>query len=206
MPTEKTKNRDTPDANAVYVAVEGFAVESAGVPGEPVVRAGARLRGDHPLVKAAPRMFVVDGADDDEARERRLALHNDYLNAPRGLDHEPRFQSRRLRAEDAVVAVTGVPREQGGLTLADAGVAAGDRLAKSNPVVRKHPDAFVSVVPAGLTRERALVAKTTLVVEPDAEGRGRTVYAGQWIDRDDEVAKVHPHAFEMPAIEEEEAA
>ncbi len=52
-----------PDPGQIYVALSSFAsTEGGGF----LIKAGARLRGDHPLVKRLPQKFVPDGLSDAE--------------------------------------------------------------------------------------------------------------------------------------------
>src|SRR5207253_9674277 len=101
----------------------------------------------------------------------------------------------KLRDEDAVVAMRGVRRESGAAQV-------GDRLGKKSPLVKEARDAFVDVVPEGLTRDLAVVAQQ-LMVTTEADGTTRTLYAGQWVNRDDRFVKLHPHMFTAPPIDDE---
>jgi len=67
---------------------------------------------------------------------------------------------------------------------------------KDHPAVRKNPDAFVPVVPEGLSRDDAVVAKHTITA-----GGEVVVYEGQWIDRRHFEVERHPSRFELPGLE-----
>jgi hypothetical protein len=66
-----------------------------------------------------------------------------------------------LREEDAVVCIRPVTRFQG-LTVASHCVQPGDRLPKDHEVVEANPSAFAEIVPVGLERRDALVAKQNI--------------------------------------------
>jgi hypothetical protein len=70
--------------------------------------------------------------------------------------------------------------------------------------VRRHPERFVPVVsdePHDVPRRDVLVAAQTMTLIGDDGKPTRTVYAGQWLHRDDPLVQLHPHAFtlRMPA-------
>jgi hypothetical protein len=54
------------DPAAIYVAIGAFC---AGSNGEHVCRRGTRIRGEHEAVKAAPALFLPDGASETEIFE-----------------------------------------------------------------------------------------------------------------------------------------
>jgi hypothetical protein len=153
---------------------------------EQVYVRGTRLRADHPAVKANPDYWVPDGTDDAELARIRSKLFAGEPPAP----VEPMLRPLEppIPAEKAMLAIRDFPRE---------GVTAGDRLRKGHKLAKKHPDAFVAVVPSGLARADALVAKKTISHERD--GDVRIVHGGQWVHRDDELVALHPFQFELPA-------
>jgi hypothetical protein len=84
----------------------------------------------------------------------------------------------------------------GALALAQKGIAPGEKVPKDSPAVKKNPDAFVPVVPEGLGRDNAVVAKYTITA-----GDQVIVHAGQWIDRHHFEVERHPARFELPGLE-----
>jgi hypothetical protein len=63
-----------PDPDAVYVSVQGFAIDHREIPPNAVYPGGTRLRGSHPAVRHAFWNWVPDGASDDEIRQRQWEL------------------------------------------------------------------------------------------------------------------------------------
>ena len=116
-----------------------------------------------------------------------------------------------VRDEDAVVAI----RDVGSLTGDRSGTG---QLGAPNVLVRGqrvHKDQRSSRQPRrlragcadGLKREEALVAKTSMGnADPDGEGRGCHVHAGQWVPRSHPAVKVHPTMFEGAPYAPDEAA
>jgi hypothetical protein len=84
----------------------------------------------------------------------------------------------------------------GGLALNQRGVGPGTRLPKDAEVVKDNPDCFVDVVPGGLSRDDAVLAKYTITA-----GDVVVVYAGQWINRHHCEVERHPARFELPGLE-----
>ena len=72
--SRKQQPDSQPNADVVYVAVQGFA--SGLIPGNEnaVYPRGTRLRGSHPAVRLHFENWVLDGASDDEIRARQFAL------------------------------------------------------------------------------------------------------------------------------------
>ena len=62
--------------------------------------------------------------------------------------------------------------------------------------MKKNPDAFVPVVPPGLSRDNAVVARYTITA-----GDQVVVYKGQWLDRHHYEVERHPARFELPGLE-----
>lgn len=98
-----------------------------------------------------------------------------------------------LRDEDAAVCIRAIG---GALALNQQGVAPGTKLPKDAEVVRENGDCFVDVVPEGLSRDNAVVAKYTITA-----GDVVVVHAGQWLDRHHYEVQRHPARFELPGLE-----
>lgn len=73
---ELTVKIDKIPAAAIGVCIMGFASD------EHAVKAGARLRGNHPAVLSHPVYFVQDGLSDDEMR---AVLNERFPGAPVGM-------------------------------------------------------------------------------------------------------------------------
>jgi hypothetical protein len=69
-----SKTNPKVDDDAVYVAIESFAAEVAGLGHEITVQRGQRLRGSSPVVQERPYYFIQDGADAQEVHAARIAL------------------------------------------------------------------------------------------------------------------------------------
>jgi hypothetical protein len=192
--------RKKPDPNAIYVAWESVALA---LPGSPVVRRGTRLRGDDPIVQAAPEWFLPDGTDDREV-QRRIAAH--YADTLEVDEPPPAPPEPPLRDEDAVVALRDIDVKtfnrgsppQGRELATTAGVRAEDKVAKSDAIVRKHRDAFIAVNPDEISRSEAVVAQQTLSSYDPERDELRVIHAGQWMRRDDPLARVHRHLVRPP--------
>jgi hypothetical protein len=189
MSATKTRRARTvkPNPDALYVAWDSAWLPHAG---DVVVKAGQRLRGDHPAVQYAPWLFLPDGTPDDaidaHRREKYLEEQDKWRDsASLTSDYEPRIPkpAAAVRDEDAVVAIRG----------------AGDRLPRDHPMVKRDPAAFVDVC-NGVPRERAMVALQQLG-QDDGEGNVRTVHAGQWLDLDDPLAAINPHQVRRVGFE-----
>lgn len=196
------------DPSAIYVCWCAFATNA--MPGSPVIKTGARLRGDHPAVLDCPQYFVSDGADESE----RMAAQDEVygVTAPELVPDFPPPPAP-IRDENAVVAI----RDVGSLTGGRSGTGhvesapnvcwKGQRLSKDHELATANPDAFVPVVPQGLKREESLVAKVSMGnADPDDEGRGWQVHAGQWVSRSHPAVKLHPTLFAGVPYAPDEAA
>jgi hypothetical protein len=167
MPRTVKGRKPRPDL--MYVAWDSASIGS--LPETPVVRKGTRLRGDNELVCAAPWLFVEDRGDERETaraiRQRQTAELFDDSNAPPPAPPP-------LREEEALVAIQDV----GGLEIP---VVAGQRVALDHSAVKHNRGAFVEVVPPGLSRDDALVARTTMRMRlddgPERVPPGRSVGA-----------------------------
>jgi hypothetical protein len=177
------------DTTLTYVSWQSFAVEIDGYPVD--VQKGTRLTGDHPTVAASWWYWLPDGAAPSElaARVREVCPDPEvHVEA-----YERAKPPPPLRDEDAVVCIRPV---SGALALAQKGIAPGEKVPKDSSAVTKNPDAFVPVVPEGLSRDDAVVAKYTITA-----GDQVVVYAGQWIDRHHFEVERHPARFEPPGLE-----
>lgn len=191
------RQRKKPDPATIYVAVESFTIGGGEAIGASVT-AGDRLRGDNPAVAATwPAMWAEDGAGDDELAQRRAALRTAETERAEPTYAEHPRPPRRVRDEDAVVA----RREARGVN-ADGRplvIPPGTRVAGTHPVAKQDQDAFVAVVPAGLKRENALVAREPMTMY---EADGRTirdrVHAGQWVPRSHQLVRINPLLFTLP--------
>lgn len=88
----------------VVVAVSGFTTGKTKP--EMTIAAGTRLRGDHPAVKAHPRMFVREG-DPDALRARRSELWDQVIDQenPDDLERAARAAAREIPLEHRLVVV-----------------------------------------------------------------------------------------------------
>lgn len=193
----KTKT-PKPDPSVTYVAWETAYI----APVDAVIRAGTKLRGDHPAVVHSSWLFLPAESSDDELADRR----NRYMAQVLG-DVAPsaRHEPDRARVpepapdEEIVVATRGTSLTAGGGRTAGPNgealsVSAGTRLHKNHPAVRADSDAFVPVT-NGIPRNRAVVAQQR-VSNQDGDGNVRTIHAGQWADEADPLVQINPHAFE----------
>jgi excisionase family DNA binding protein len=188
MPRARKQPPDL-DPSTTYVAWQSFAVEVDGYPVD--VQKGSRLRGDHPTVQASWWYWLPDGAAPSELAARVRDVYPDpevHIEA-----YERAKPPPPLRDEDAMVCIRPL---SGALALAQKGIAPGEKVAKDSPAVKKNPDAFVDVVPLGLSRENAVVSKHTITA-----GDQVIVYKGQWIDRHHYEVERHPARFELPGLE-----
>jgi hypothetical protein len=176
------------DPNVTYVSWQSFSVEIDGYPVD--VQKGTRLRGDHPTVAASHWYWLPDGAAPSELAER---VREVYPEPEVHVQAYERAKPPPLRDEDAVVCIRPI---SGALALGQKGIAPGEKVPKDSPAVKKNPDCFVSVVPPGLSRDDAVVAKYTITA-----GDQVVVYAGQWIDRHHFEVERHPSRFELPGLE-----
>jgi hypothetical protein len=174
----------------VVVCFEPF--HSGHVDGPNVCAPGTRLRGDHPYVRNSPQYFVRDGTPADEVARLRVALIQEAekdVPQHRAADPEkPTEIAKPLRDEDALVCI--------------AGAAAGERVHRHSLAAETRPELYQAIVPPGLARADALVAKETMRMLGEEGKPIRTLYAGQWCDRHDEFVRLHPQMFVMPYIEE----
>jgi len=161
----KRKSRLTTE---LVTAVDSF-VTSA-LPGGPFpVAAYSRFKVDHPVVKAVPDMFIDDGADYGEIAAQRMRLMMDSF-PPSEPPAPVAREERRLDDEDALVSKIN-----------------GERVRKGSPEVKLHPDWYVPVIPAGLSRSDALLVLQEMRQIGDA---------GTWLDKNDELVHLHPHNFQ----------
>ena len=177
------------DPNTTYVAWQSFAVEIDGFLVD--VQKGTRLRGDHPTVAASFWYWLPDGAAPSELAARIQEVYPEpeiHVEA-----YERAKPSPPLRDEDAMVCVRPI---SGALALSQKGITPGEKVPKDAPAVKKNPDCFVPVVPEGLSRDNAVVAKYTITA-----GDQVIVYKGQWIDRNHFEVERHPARFELPGLE-----
>ena len=152
----------------LVTAVDSF-VTSA-LPGGPFpVAAYSRFKVDHPVVKAVPDMFIDDGADYGEIAAQRTRLMMDSF-PPSEPPAPVAREERRLDDEDALVSKIN-----------------GERVRKGSPEVKLHPDWYVPVIPAGLSRSDALLVLQEMRQIGDA---------GTWLDKNDELVHLHPHNFQ----------
>ena len=144
--------------------------------------AGGERRRVDDLVRATPQHWIKDGATTAEIGAKIAALYEFREEPPPAPPAVP--VERRLCDKDAVIDIR-----------------TGDRLAKSLKIVRKDPDQFVPVIPAGLRREDAVVARQNLSIVGEGGEVERIVYAGTLIHKDDPLAKLHPLQVELPGRE-----
>jgi hypothetical protein len=177
------------DSDVVYVAWQSGAVLVNGI--EALFREGDRLPGSHPTVQASWWYWLPDGHTPADVAARYQEVF------PEPEVHVEAYERAKppppLLDENAVVCIRPV---SGALALNQKGVAPGEKLPKDAAVVKQNPDAFVPVVPAGLSRDNAVVAKYTITA-----GDQVVVYQGQWIDRHHFEVERHPSRFELPGLE-----
>jgi hypothetical protein len=183
--------KQAPDLNpdVVYVAWQSAAVMVDGA--EALFREGDRLPGDHPIVRSAWWYWLPDGHTPADVAAR----HREVFPEPE-VHVEPYQRAKPpppLRDEDAAVCIRPL---SGALALNQKGIAPGEKVPEDSPAVQANPDCFVPVVPPGLSREDAVVAKHTITA-----GDQVVVYAGQWIDRHHFEVERHPARFELPGLE-----
>jgi hypothetical protein len=141
------------DPDTTYVAWQGFAADVHGVPIN--VQAGTPYVGTIRRCKppGGTGWLTVPLPADQGARFREVYPEGDW--------QAERYQRRKppppLRDEDAVVCIRQV---SGALALNQQSVAPGTKLPEDAEVVKKNPDCFVEVVPAGLSRENAVSPDT----------------------------------------------
>jgi hypothetical protein len=112
-------------AAQIGVAVESFVITLDGNQVVPV-SAGARFRGDHPIVRQAPGFFVADGATSDEIGARRVELIREAeVDLREPPVHAP--SAEPLKARDAVICIA-------------AGPSYGKRFPRTDKDVKRHPD------------------------------------------------------------------
>jgi hypothetical protein len=177
------------DPSVTYVAWQGFSADVNGVPLD--VPRGTRLRGDHPTVQATWWNWLPDGHDTAEqaARFREIYPEADWRAEQYSRPKPP----PPLRDEDALVCIRPV---LGALSNRGEKIAPGVKVPKDHPAAQRQPDAFVPVVPPGLSRDDAVVAKYTITA-----GDQVVVHAGQWLDRRHFEVERHPSRFELPGLE-----
>jgi hypothetical protein len=174
-------------ANELVTCVEPFV--TSGLGGAPFpVRYKARFRADHPVVKLCPDFFVSADAGDDEIARRRADIYqaSEAQIPPRPIAAPP----PPLQARDAVLRRDG----QGRWTPAD------------DPRIKDDPGAYVPVLTKALQPEQALVAQQTIKYMGEDGQPTRTIFAGQWVSRDDPAVLDHPHVWGLPDIDGREAA
>jgi hypothetical protein len=178
-----TKRKLKPDE--IVVAIESFAGSDIRVP------AGMRLRGDNPIVRRVPHFFTRDGASAEELTRLRQELIRDS-EPPIPVEPSRTRIAREVRDEDAVVYVRGIM--------------AGTRVhRKSKAASTAPPGTTVPVMPdPTLDRRDALVATETLRIVGENGKTARVLYAGQLVQRDDELVQIHPHSFVLPQIQDRE--
>lgn len=179
MPRVKAKFKP----EQVVVCVESF-VTSILPSGPFPVPAGTRLLGKHPVVEACAQFFVPDGTPQDEVARARVQIYQDAeADLPPPAPPQTRVE-QRIPDEDALVNIHN-----------------GQRAHKKSDAAKARPENYVPVVPAGLSRKNALLATATMS-EVGLDGSpSRTVYAGQWVARDDPFVTLHPESFELPPLE-----
>lgn len=111
--------------------------------------------------------------------------------------------ARAVRDVDAEVAKRDIFGPTSGRTGALLILEAGTRLPKSDPRVQDNRDEFVPVLPAEVERDGALLAKTAMRAI-DSARNARTVYAGQFVSRDDPMVALHPDHFELPELADDD--
>lgn len=174
----------------------------AGEYGQHVVAKGAVVRGDHPAVQLAYEYFAPVAATPQEQQQRRNALAAAAEPPPEPI---PTRIPKIAPDEEAFIAIRNAGRVGARAVSADGlplAVTAGAKVAASHPAYRSDPDAFVPVVPKGLSREDALVALETMQMGGGADRTERIVWAGTWVHRDDEMVRLHPFMFVRPGEED----
>jgi hypothetical protein len=168
-----------------------------------VVRAGSRLRGNHPSVLKNPEFFAVDGSTDGERAAAVRALSPVGTPTDVGPAH-PVTLSKPLPDEDASLCITACGGRGIGAGGHPRGASVGMKVRTASPLVRDHAECFVSVC-RGVERSRALVYRGR------EEMRGRTfpngedgdpvddvLRPGQWVDVADRRAVDHAVFFSRP--------
>jgi hypothetical protein len=195
----------------VVVALMSYASDR---PHDTIVKAGARLRADSPIVRANPLFYAEDGLSTGEMAQliqQRFPAHEPQQHIP--LASPPKL----VQDEECVICVQ---RIGGGGGLTERGdtlaIEVGTRVARNDPRIQKHLDHFVPVVSPGLTRENSVRAVTDnyeyrrdangdFIIEEDTVKRMthgnfrrfRVWARGQWVSRDNPMVKKRPSAFEF---------
>jgi len=118
-------------ADEVAVAVESFVTED-----NRVVKRGGRLRGDDPLVRANPHLFLGDGATDAEIGQARAGMLSFYDEPPPEDPTAPKIAKPLTAASPNALVVT----KDASFTLEDRSrvdVRAGDLVDGNEPWVAK---------------------------------------------------------------------
>lgn len=166
----------------------------------PVIPKGTRLRADEPPVLSQPQYFVRDGASHAEIAAAATAAAQ-ASGSPAPVPDFPRIGTEpELRDEDALVCITPTAFKSG-LTLRPGTIQPGQRVHRDSEAVTANPYAFRTVVPKGLDRRDALVAKATMSIGEGDNMEAMTVYEGQWVAHDHPLVKLHPTLFELPRHE-----
>jgi hypothetical protein len=126
----RTKQKLDPDA--IYVAFEAFVGDQF------VVRKGMRLRGDHEAVKAAPHLFVQDGAGDEAIAAARAAAFDRVVKMSEAESPPlpPPAIDPSTRLGDLLICVQGVISSSAG------SVREGTIVRKGDPRAIAVPEAF----------------------------------------------------------------
>jgi len=188
------------------------------------VRVGDRVLSDDPIVAANAWGFIEESAGSEAAKRaaQAFAMEGD-ARARAGLaetERQLKAAEERFKPKEKPP----IPLERQRLAIAGAGVVGvtqffgrvigGDRLLglripEGEPmhvrageiadaewlVVKKYPECFVDVLPAGVVVEDALLCIADEVIKRfDANGE-RVVYPGQMIHKDDELVRLNPTMF-----------
>jgi hypothetical protein len=178
--------KSTFPAGSIVETIESHHVQIGNTPSFHL--AGTRLKADHPAVKLNPQLFALAGTPTDEIAQ----LRGDIFPA----EHQPEPDIVRtrlpapIRDRDAVV-----PRYP---TL---GVRAGQKVAKTDALVKANPDVFVPVIgdPKTMNPNNSFVA--TQAIQHERDGVVRHVAQGEWLHRDDPLVRLHPLVFGLIPLE-----
>jgi hypothetical protein len=101
-----------------------------------VLNPSDRLRADHPIVRRLPQHFVRADSADSEIREARTAFAAEFPEARPARDERIRILDPIPEKEAAVAAET--------FSAGDRFVQKGQRLRRSDPLVRAYPELFAT--------------------------------------------------------------
>jgi hypothetical protein len=180
----KTKRFKTELVTAVDSFVTSGLEDAAPFP----VAAGSRWSRDHEVVRRCPQYFAEDGTPTDEIATLRTRLGMADVPAPKPSVPVSRLE-QRIPDEQALVNVFN-----------------GERVRRGSKPAKENPGWYVPVTD-GVKRSEALFALAPMTIYNSDGTVRRTVYAGQWCKRDDELVTLHPDQFTLPefALREPEA-